>query len=107
MKTIKIDLQQFLHLIIQELKSQHVKFITKRLTLESLRELKEQVIFNCSGLGSRELFGDTKMKGLKGYILEYKNRDPQKYDCFLQVTLDGKYLDYYMHASRILIGRVV
>ena len=33
--------------------------------------MKEDIIFNCSGLGSRSLFGDNKVYGAKGHLVEY------------------------------------
>ena len=48
------------------------------------------MVFNCTGLGSKELFGDTKLKGVKGYIIEYKNRMPEVYKNFIEVSMNSK-----------------
>jgi hypothetical protein len=58
-------------------------------------------------LGSRELFGDTKLRGVKGHLLEYKNIKPEKYDYFLRVNVGKKQMFYYMHSSRIIMGKTV
>lgn len=75
-KTIKIDLQAFLLIFTAELRAKGSKFVQRRITRDSIKELKESVIFNCSGLGSRELFGDNKLRGTKGHLVEYKNLHP-------------------------------
>lgn len=38
--------------------------------------MKEEIIFNCSGLGSRKLFDDPNMLAKKGHIIEFKNLKP-------------------------------
>jgi hypothetical protein len=47
--------------------------------------LKETHIFNCLGFGSREVFGDTKLKAIKGHILKFKLSDHQRVKDFLLV----------------------
>lgn len=53
--------------------------------------LKENHIFNCLGLGAREVFGDNKMRGIKGHILKFKLSDHMQVKDFLLVmkTVDG------------------
>jgi|LakMenEpi03Aug12_release.lakeMendotaPanAssembly.Ray.scaffolds.fasta_scaffold6172744_1 hypothetical protein len=47
------------------------------------------------------------MKGLKGHLIEYRNKDPIKYNYFLKTGVGDNKMAYYMHSSRILIGLVV
>jgi hypothetical protein len=105
--TLKIDMRPFLRLLLEDLLSRGVRFLPGLLTRDSLARLQESVVFNCAGLGSRELFGDAKVKGLKGYILEYRNPDPEKYRHFVEVAMAGREIEYYMHPTRILVGRTV
>jgi hypothetical protein len=102
--TIKIDLQPFLEIFTSELKSKGVAFINKTISKANLTELKGEVIFNCSGLGSRTLFDDTRMKGIKGHLIEFRNENPQKYNYFLRANIDKQFVNYYMHDSRIILG---
>jgi len=37
-------------------------------TPEAIRGLPERLVFNCTGLGSRELFGDQELRALKGQL---------------------------------------
>ena len=39
---------------------------------EDVLALKETHIFNCIGFGSREIFGDKKLKAIKGHVLKFK-----------------------------------
>lgn len=106
-KTLKIDLQAFLMIFTAELRGQGVQFVQRRIAKEDIKGLKEYLIFNCAGLGSRELFGDSKMRGRKGHLVEYKNLKPEKYDYLMRANVGNKRMSYYMHASRILIGRTI
>jgi hypothetical protein len=52
----------FLEELIQECKALGVVFEKRSFqNLENVMSLRENVVFNCLGLGSREAFGDTKM----------------------------------------------
>ena len=64
--------------------------MTKFISRDNLKDLSELVVFNCTGLGSKELFGDTKLKGVKGYIIEYINRMPEVYKNFIEVSMNSK-----------------
>jgi hypothetical protein len=66
--------------------------------------MPEKIIFNCLGLGSKGLFGDTKMKGIKGHLIEFKNESPSKYNYFLRANIGRQMVNYYMHDSRIILG---
>lgn len=37
--------------------------------------LKENYIFNSMGLGSKEIFGDNNMRGIKGHIIKFSLND--------------------------------
>ena len=52
-KTLKIDMQPFLNLLIQDLKNLSVTFVCKKVTRENMPKLTQNIIFNCTGLGSR------------------------------------------------------
>lgn len=49
-------MQPFLRNLIQELKRKGVSFVNKKINFADLKELSQSVIFNCTALGSRELF---------------------------------------------------
>lgn len=54
-------------------------------TKDDVLELQETNIFNCLGFGSREVFGDKKMKAIKGHVIKFKLSDHQKVKDFLLV----------------------
>ena len=82
---------------MEELKSKGVSFIAKKISQQNLYQLEEEVIFNCSGLGSRELFGDSLMRGIKGHLVEFKNKAPEKYDFLMRANVGNQMVTYYMH----------
>jgi hypothetical protein len=62
------------------------KFINAVLkTKDDVLGMKETHIFNCLGFGSREVFGDKKMKAIKGHVIKFKLSDHQKVKDFLLV----------------------
>jgi len=69
-------MQPFLQTLMTELKKKGVQFVSKKIDAKTLAQLPEKIIFNCAGLGNRELFNDSEMKGIKGHILEFKNENP-------------------------------
>lgn len=97
-------MQPFIRILIEELKSKGVRFVAKKINKENIYQLEEEIIFNCSGLGSRELFGDSQMRGIKGHLVEFKNRAPEKYDYLMRANIGKQMVTYYMHQSRIILG---
>lgn len=103
-KTFKIDLQPFLETFIQELKAKGVTFVSNKIDQKNLTELPEGLIFNSIGLGAREAFGDSKMKGIKGHLIEFRNPSPEIYNFLMKANIGKQVVTYYMHDSRIMLG---
>lgn len=59
--------------------------------------MKQNIIFNCTGLGSRHLANDTKIKGIKGHLIEYNNPNPNKYDIIFKASVGNQSINIYMH----------
>ena len=77
-KTFKMNTQPFQFTLKSQLIAREVKFVQKRFEKEDdLLGLKEELIFNCCGFGSKYLFKDKDMMPLKGHLIEYKNRNAQ------------------------------
>lgn len=69
--------------------------------VEEFRELPADVIFNCTGLGARELCHDNKMRPIKGQIVE---TDPQP-DMDWSISADGFYV--YPRKYQTILGGTV
>ena len=73
-KTFKIHIPTFLDELIKECKKKEVKFINFCFkTLEDVFDLKQELIVNCLGMGSKKLFLDDKFYGLKGHHVYFEN----------------------------------
>ncbi|VEL25121.1 unnamed protein product [Protopolystoma xenopodis] len=65
---IFIDTGELMQELTGYLKSKNVKFVQKK--INSFTELKDKIIFNCTGLGSKELNNDDKL-GISTGSLDY------------------------------------
>jgi len=68
-QTYRIDLQSFFQVMIKELKEKGVKFVEKKVSSSEFAEIPHRIVFNCTGLGSKNLLGDKAMRGIKGHLL--------------------------------------
>jgi hypothetical protein len=67
-------MQNFLQELIAICRENGVKFYESKFnSIEDICTLKTKVIANCLGLSSKRIFGDEKVKGVKGYLIEYNN----------------------------------
>ena len=55
-----------------------LKIKVTQAVIDSIGEIKEAVVFNCSGLGARELAQDQKVEPVVGHLLMLKNQPPMK-----------------------------
>lgn len=97
LQSLKIDMQSFLHTFTQQLRQKGATFVQRTFSQQNVCELKEPVLFNCTGLASRHLFGDAELSGVKGHLLEYRNSDPSLYNCIVTANIGKQTVDYYMH----------
>lgn len=67
------DLNIYLSDLFEKGKNKGVVFIEKNIeSLDELMQLPQAVIFNCAGLGSRELFNDHELYPVKGHLVVYE-----------------------------------
>lgn len=65
--TFMIDSDLFLRELQLELKARGANFVQKKFSnQQEVLELPENYIFNCSGMGSKNLFGDNNFEPVKG-----------------------------------------
>lgn len=73
-ETIQIHLQNFLSELISLCKAKDVKFENRKITgLNDILHTPTKVIINCMGLGSKYIFNDKNVYGVKGHLLEMEN----------------------------------
>ena len=56
-----------------EIVSSNVKYTKKK--IHSFNEIKEKIIVNCSGYGSKELCEDKDMVSVQGHLIVLKNQN--------------------------------
>lgn len=74
--------------------------------VKSFDFVKEQVIFNCSGLGARELNQDDKMVGVRGHVIflsEESGNDHMDYMIYTKVRQDDKEEYIYMFPKSVSV----
>lgn len=80
-------------LLMEELhefmKRHHIEIIQQK--IQSFDELNQQFIFNCSGLGSRELANDSALVPVQGHLIMLKNQVPENMNYMILVYFgEGK-----------------
>jgi D-amino-acid oxidase len=69
-KTWLIETPIYLRQLLQDFLERGGKLVLMTFAnVAELQQLPEHFIFNCTGLGSQELFGDVSLKGIKGQLL--------------------------------------
>ncbi len=78
----------------------------RSVTPGEVEDLPGQAVFNCSGDGSRELFGDESMKAIKGHILDvpYDGEAPLPFSYTYTPTDYGHYAYMYPRTDSVLFG---
>lgn len=73
-QTIQIHLQNFLPELIAICKIKGVQFVSRKLTdLNDVLGMPTKVLINCMGLGSKVIFKDNLVYGVKGHLIEIEN----------------------------------
>ena len=71
------------------MKRHHIEIIQQK--IQSFDELNQQFIFNCSGLGSRELAKDSALVPVQGHLIMLKNQVPENMNYMILVYFgEGK-----------------
>lgn len=73
-KTLNIifDVNIYMEDLFEKAKNKGVVLAKQKiLSVSDLQDLKESVVFNCTGLGSREIFNDTDLIPVKGHLVVF------------------------------------
>jgi glycine/D-amino acid oxidase-like deaminating enzyme len=67
---MQIDPGVLLRRLVRDFQLAGGRFVMRNFaSADAVLSLREPVIFNCTGLGSRELFGDTQLTAAKGQLV--------------------------------------
>lgn len=83
---IFMDTAGLMNSLEQYLKKSHIKFVKKKIT--NFTELKQNIIFNCTGLGAKQLANDDKLVSVQGHLVMLKNQDPRDINYMMLVYFD-------------------
>lgn len=104
-KTILINTTVYLNGLMDELEKRKVVIQTIGLTRNDIRHFPEKVIFNCSGLGAKELFDDSDLRALRGYLIEFMPQSDINYFALSDLKKGSKYFTcLFSHSDKLLIG---
>lgn len=99
-KTLFIDAKTILPWLLDDLTKKGVSFVNT--TINGLGQLSENLVFNCSGLGSRKLFGD-KITPSRGQLIHFDTGGKQ-FPCFLRAVIGGRSVNFYPTQNGVALG---
>ena len=74
-QTLLIETPKFLEKLDRDLRQENVPFKHKTFTnVASVLGLQENLIVNCTGLGAKDIWGDTKLAPIKGHLALLKHQ---------------------------------
>jgi len=83
---IFMDTAGLMHSLDQYLKKSHIKFVKEK--INDFAEIKQNIIFNCTGLGAKQLNNDDKLVSVQGHLVMLKNQAPKDINYMMIVYFD-------------------
>lgn len=103
-QTFMIDMPIYLPYLVRRFMDQGGIFVTQKFTsLEEMAQLEDDAIFNCTGLGAKELTGDQNMVAMKGQLAVVGSR----LDLTDAIKHDGFYAFPQPQTRRTILGGTV
>lgn len=100
-QTFIMDMPVFLPYLVQRFMQNGGMFFKRRFTnLEQLTQLDADIVFNCTGLGAKDLAGDNNMTAIKGQLAIVRYR-PDLPDA---IKHDGFYAFPHPQTNRTVLG---
>ena len=99
-----IDTTSVMRHLIAELQRRGIPIVLK--LIKNFDELNEEVVFNCSGLGSKELNSDEHLKPMRGHLVTLKpsaNFDYMDYMICTEVEQEGKHEYVYLFPKTVMV----
>ncbi len=88
-----IDTSLTITKLTNKLMNNNVKYIRRK--INSFNEIKEKIIVNCSGYGSKKLCKDKEMISVLGHLLVLKGQDPKSLNYLLTVPIEEGFVNGY------------
>jgi hypothetical protein len=102
-ETLQVHLQHFLQELLAICRKGGVRFEERRFnSVKDVLALKTKVVVNCLGVAAKHIFGDNNVRGLKGYLIEYKNETKIKGVIGFQINSEP--IKLYCFDDKILVG---
>ncbi len=70
-----MDTESLMSSLTEVLKKSKVKFVKQK--INKFSELQQSLVFNCTGLGAKQLSNDDKMISVQGHLIMLKAQNPQ------------------------------
>lgn len=83
---IFMDTGYLMNSLTNVLKKSKVKFVKYKVT--NFAEIKQNIIFNCTGFGAKDLSHDAKMISVQGHLIMLKHENPKDINYMMLVYFD-------------------
>jgi len=104
-KQLLIDTSIYMEDLYQKVKRQGALFTSCHLkNWEELKTIPEKLVFNCLGLGSREVFQDTALEGIRGQIIYLKPSQEINYALFGRQKMEDPDIYFIPLNEKIALG---
>ncbi len=97
--TMYVETGRFLRQMMRDIEASGGRFLIRRFATPSdIASLPERLVFNCAGMGSRELFGDTELRPVRGQLAVLLPQPEVRY------AVSGSFGYMFPRADGILLG---
>jgi D-amino-acid oxidase len=83
---IYMDVSVLMQDLTEAVKAQGITFEKKK--IDSFENLKEKVIVNCTGFGSKKLLNDDKLISVQGHLVMLKDQNPADVNYMVEIYLE-------------------
>lgn len=102
-----IDGRVFLADLSTKIQLKNVQIVERHFkTLDDVLGLDEDMIINCTSFGSRALFDDKEMKGVRGHIIYFKKPENVEYLLAQNVPNSNYWIVMHPWSDRLILGGV-
>jgi len=100
-----IETPTYMHELSRNALERGVIFVSHEFGSSSdVAALEEEIIFNCLGFGSREIFGDTDLIPIRGQLVYMKPTQGVDYFAFARTDRDDVFLTTFPYKDKYILG---